>query len=64
MNDHGALGRDTVWEAPIQEDMDEEESGSDEDENNLNPEESTPTVIPQTDLGSGEYTFVQVCCDK
>jgi regulator of chromosome condensation len=58
VNDHGALGRDTVWEAPTRH-MDEE-SGSDEDEIDLNPKESTPTAIPETYLGSGEYTFVQV----
>jgi len=57
VNDHGALGRDTMWEEPTR-DIDEE-SGSDED-SELNPKESMPTTIPEKDLGGGEYTFVQV----
>ena len=59
VNDHGALGRDTIWEAPTR-DIDEESGSDDDDESDLNPKESTPTSIPESDLGGGEYTFVQV----
>ena len=58
VNDHGALGRDTVWEAPTK-DIDEE-SGSDEDDSDLNPKECTPTAIASKDWGEGAGLFVQV----
>jgi len=60
VNDNGALGRDTIWEAPTR-DIDYESNSEDsEGENDLNPKESTPTAIPQKDLGNGNRTFAQV----
>lgn len=44
VNDQGALGRDTTWQA-LSKDMDAEESDVDSEESGLNPLESTPAVI-------------------
>ncbi|KAK4149294.1 hypothetical protein C8A00DRAFT_18996 [Chaetomidium leptoderma] len=45
VNDHGALGRDTSWEGDLV-DADGNHSDSDsDDEGELNPKESTPTVV-------------------
>jgi len=60
VNDNGALGRDTGWEAPTR-DIDHESNSEDsEGESDLNPKESTPTAIPQKDLGNGNRIFAQV----
>jgi regulator of chromosome condensation len=54
VNDHRALGRETVWEAPTR-DIDEGSRSEDsEDDTDLNPKECTPTVVPEADLGNGE----------
>ncbi|KFY52406.1 hypothetical protein V496_08474 [Pseudogymnoascus sp. VKM F-4515 (FW-2607)] len=60
VNDDGALGRDTTWEAPTR-DID---GGSDErdsdDEGDLNPKESIPIAIPRSAFGDVSGDFVQV----
>ncbi|OBT76644.1 hypothetical protein VF21_05318 [Pseudogymnoascus sp. 05NY08] len=60
VNDDGALGRDTTWEAPTR-DMDlasnSDDSSSDGD---LNPKECTPTAIPREAFGNVSGDFVQV----
>lgn len=56
VNDKGALGRDTDWEEPLR-DMDAE--SSDEDDDHLNPLESTPTAVPSDSFPPGTV-FVQV----
>jgi regulator of chromosome condensation len=62
VNDNGALGRDTTWEAPTK-DMDAE-SDSDEDsddgESGLNAKESTPTAIPAEFFSKDDGDLVQV----
>lgn len=50
VNDDGALGRDTSWDGGLR-DVDAE-SGSDDDEE-LNPLESTPAEVPQSSFPSG-----------
>ncbi|KAK5987885.1 Guanine nucleotide exchange factor SRM1 [Cladobotryum mycophilum] len=55
VNDNDALGRDTRWEGGMR-DADESE---DEDDEDLNPHESTPTNIPTSYFPEGT-TFVQV----
>lgn len=60
VNDNGALGRDTTWEAPTR-DMDQESNSDDsDDEADLNPKESTPIAIPPKTFGNVIPTFVQV----
>jgi len=60
VNDNGALGRDTTWEATTR-DIDEDSNAEDSDEEgDLNPKESTPTSIPAEDFGKPCPTFVQV----
>ncbi|KAH7381772.1 regulator of chromosome condensation 1/beta-lactamase-inhibitor protein II [Cadophora sp. MPI-SDFR-AT-0126] len=59
VNDNGALGRDTTWEASTR-DIDYESGSEDSDEADLNPMESTPIAIPAEDFGKPVPTFVQV----
>jgi regulator of chromosome condensation len=60
VNDNGALGRDTVWEAPTR-DIDQESNSEDsDDEVDLNPTESTPAAVPTENFGKTSPTFVQV----
>ena len=65
VNDLGALGRDTTWEAPVRDisETDVVDSGSDDDseEDEINPFESTPTEIDLAAL-PGRPTFTQVAC--
>ncbi|KAI9732112.1 MAG: hypothetical protein M1834_004208 [Cirrosporium novae-zelandiae] len=58
VNNTGTLGRDTTWEAPVQ-DIDAN-SDDEDDEGTLNPKESTPTAIPTEFFGKHAKTFVQV----
>lgn len=57
VNDHGALGRDTSWEAKFV-DADGDDSDSD-DGGELNPKESTPAAIDMTAVPS-DTVFTQV----
>jgi regulator of chromosome condensation len=60
VNDDGALGRDTTWQAPTRDvngGADEEDS---DDEGDLSPKESTPTAIPRESFGALSGLFVQV----
>lgn len=60
VNDDGALGRDTKWEAPtkdINQGLDSEDS---DDEGDMNPKESTPAAIPTEYFGKAVPEFVQV----
>ncbi|PVH86224.1 RCC1/BLIP-II [Cadophora sp. DSE1049] len=60
VNDNGALGRDTTWEAPTR-DIDQESNSEDsDDEGDLSPKESTPIAIPAESFGKVVPTFVQV----
>ena len=60
VNDNGALGRDTTWEAPTR-DIDQESNSEDsDDEGDLSPKESTPIAIPKENFGKVIPTFVQV----
>ncbi|KFY33593.1 hypothetical protein V494_07475 [Pseudogymnoascus sp. VKM F-4513 (FW-928)] len=59
VNDDGALGRDTAWEAPMRDADAVSDEGSD-DEGDLNPRESTPTAIPREAFGNVPGLFVQV----
>ncbi|OIW23716.1 RCC1/BLIP-II protein, partial [Coniochaeta ligniaria NRRL 30616] len=56
VNDKGALGRNTDWEGKLR-DADADETEDDEDE--LNPLESTPTALPDDAFPEGTV-FVQV----
>jgi regulator of chromosome condensation len=57
VNDNGALGRDTTFEAPTR---DADASDDDEDDGrSLNPLESTPTAIPAEHFGK-DVRFAQV----
>jgi regulator of chromosome condensation len=58
VNDNGALGRDTAWEAPTR-GIDEDDEDEDE-EDSLNPKESTPIAIPEESFGPDKKTFTQV----
>lgn len=59
VNDQGALGRDTKWEAPTKDIGEDSDSDSDSDGGvELNPMESTPAGVLKDDLG--DHTFVQV----
>ncbi|KAI0196957.1 regulator of chromosome condensation [Astrocystis sublimbata] len=55
VNDRGALGRDTTWDGGLR-DVDAE---SDDDDEQLNPKESTPTQIPSAAFPNGTV-FTQV----
>ncbi|KAF2398475.1 RCC1/BLIP-II [Trichodelitschia bisporula] len=61
VNDQGALGRSTDWEGGLKDMADKEDSGSDSDSEaaELNPMESTPTVIPADKFPEGTK-FVHV----
>ena len=65
VNDLGALGRDTTWEAPVRaiSETNGADSGSDDDseEDEINPLESTPIEVDLTAL-PGRPTFTQVAC--
>ena len=65
VNDLGALGRDTTWEAPVCDipETDGVDPGSDDDSDGdeINPFESTPTEIDRTALPE-RPTFTQVAC--
>jgi regulator of chromosome condensation len=56
VNDKGALGRDTNWEGKLR-DIDAEESDNDDDD--VNPLESTPTALPEDAFPEGTV-LVQV----
>ncbi|KAM7209108.1 regulator of chromosome condensation/beta-lactamase-inhibitor protein II [Naviculisporaceae sp. PSN 640] len=58
VNDNSALGRDTTWDGEKLRDMDDDAS-SDDDEDDLNPLESTPTPIPASSFPPGTR-FTQV----
>jgi len=59
VNDSGALGRDTKWEAPTK-DMDAGSDSEDSDDDvDLSPPESTPAAIDGAVLPK-DHTFVQV----
>jgi regulator of chromosome condensation len=60
VNDNGALGRDTTWEAPTKDIDAGSDSDDSSDDGDLSPKESTPTIVSQIDLGKGAHTFVQV----
>ncbi|EFX05965.1 ran exchange factor prp20 [Grosmannia clavigera kw1407] len=55
VNDNGALGRETTWEAP----MKDATADDSDDEAMLNPRESTPTAVSAEAFPPGT-TFVQV----
>lgn len=60
VNDDGALGRDTKWEAPTR-DIDAESNSDDDEDCDLSPKESTPTAIPTEFFSAiGGESFVQV----
>jgi regulator of chromosome condensation len=60
VNDNGALGRDTSWEAPTR-DMDQASNSEDfDDEIDLSPMESTPMAMPTENFGNSVPMFVQV----
>jgi len=58
VNDNGALGRDTTWEAPAR-DTSDEDSEEVHDDSGLNPKESTPTAISAGSFDAGAI-FAQV----
>ncbi len=62
VNDNGALGRATYWEAPEVSIDDADDSGFENDENaGFNPLESTPGAVPRSSFAIGEEVkFVQV----
>jgi len=59
VNDNGALGREISWDEPPMRDMDATDD-QDEDEEELNPRESTPTAIPIESFGNAVAGFAQV----
>ena len=60
VHDNGALGRDTMWEAPTR-DVDADLASEDEDDQvGLNPKESSPVAIPTKSFPKGTRTIVQV----
>ncbi|KAE9380379.1 RCC1/BLIP-II [Stipitochalara longipes BDJ] len=60
VNDQGALGRDTNWNAPTKDaDADSDSSEDDDEDSGLNPKESTPTATPGRSFPAGTK-FVQV----
>ncbi|KAH6663242.1 regulator of chromosome condensation 1/beta-lactamase-inhibitor protein II [Halenospora varia] len=60
VNDNGALGRNTTWEAPTRDADAESDSDDDDDDVELNPLECTPTAIPVASFGEEKLVFVQV----
>ncbi|KFZ11028.1 hypothetical protein V502_07796 [Pseudogymnoascus sp. VKM F-4520 (FW-2644)] len=60
VNDDGALGRDTTWEAPTRDIDGVFDSEDSDDESYLNPKESMPTAIPQESFSAIPGLFVQV----
>ncbi|KAI9809253.1 MAG: hypothetical protein M1825_002544 [Sarcosagium campestre] len=60
VNDNGALGRETIWEAPTRDIDAESDEDEDEAENDLNPKESTPIAIPIESFGKNVTGFAQV----
>lgn len=61
VNDQGALGRNTDWEGGLR-DMDADDSESDSDAGgNLNPKESTPTEIDQSNVPE-DTVWTQLAC--
>jgi regulator of chromosome condensation len=58
VNDNGALGRDTKWEAPTK-DIDADSDSEDDDDSGLNPKESRPMAI-DGGLFPKDVVFVQV----
>ncbi|OBT62932.1 hypothetical protein VE03_07870 [Pseudogymnoascus sp. 23342-1-I1] len=60
VNDDGALGRDTTWEAPTRDIDGGSDEGDSDDEGDLSPNESTPTAIPRDSFGEVSGLFVQV----
>jgi regulator of chromosome condensation len=61
VNDDGALGRDTTWDAPMKAaDGSDSDSDSDDDDSGLNPLESTPTAILAANFQGATPTWVQV----
>lgn len=60
VNDDGALGRDTTWEAPTRDVDGGSDSEDSDDESYLNPKESMPTAIPQESFSAISGLFVQV----
>ena len=64
VNDQGALGRDTKWEAPLVDAKTGDQSDSDENpdgDSGLNPLESTPAAIPSDAFPDGTV-FTQLAC--
>ncbi|KAI9674224.1 MAG: hypothetical protein M1817_002042 [Caeruleum heppii] len=59
VNDNGALGRETGWEGPAVRNVDATDD-QDDDEEELNPRESTPTAIPKHCFGDSVAGFAQV----
>lgn len=59
VNDNGALGRETTWEAPMKDATADDSDDDSDDEAMLNPRESTPTAVP-TEAFPPRTTFVQV----
>ena len=59
VNDHGALGRETIWDAPVRDVDEASQSEGSEDDVDLNPRESTPNEVG-AGLENGKHTFVQV----
>jgi hypothetical protein len=61
VNDNGALGCDTAWEATTRDiDADSDSEGDEEEDIFLNHKESTPTAIPTEFFGEDLRVFVQV----
>lgn len=60
VNDTGALGRDTHWDEAPMRDVDAPDDQDDEDEDLLNPRESTPTAISMEHFGNAVAGFAQV----
>lgn len=64
VNDQGALGRNTDWDGGLR-DMDADDSESDSDAGtNLNPIESTPTEIDQSNVPEGTIWTQLACSDS
>ncbi|GAB1311618.1 Regulator of chromosome condensation [Madurella fahalii] len=59
VNDHGALGRDTSWEAAMVDADDNNSDGEGDGEGELNPKESTPSAVNMSSLPA-DIIFTQV----
>lgn len=59
VNDQGALGRDTKWAAPAKDANAGDDSEDEEDDNGLNPRESTPTAVDPSYFPEGTV-FTQI----